>query len=176
MTAPYDPRYDPQQYGPPSGAPDPARQGPYPGSQNPAGQPGYQQQYPGAQPGYPGQQGTQQQYPGPQQQSAGYPGAQPGAYPPGPAPGNQARTTKYDALRKRGERRAIIGGSLLLLGAIVGGIGYATAGEGVVYFAGYIIGFIGLVLLLRGIRGMVNSKLFPATDAAVGSAFRRLRK
>jgi hypothetical protein len=172
MTAPYDPRYNHPQYGPAPGAPDPAQQGAHPG---------YQQQYPSAQPGYPGQQGTQQypdpqQYPGPQQQYPGYPGTQPGAYPPGPTPGNQAPTTKYDALRKRGERRAIIGGSLLLLGAIVGGIGYAIAGEGVVYFAGYIIGFIGLVFLLRGIRGVINSKLFPATDAAVGSAFDRLRR
>lgn len=166
MTAPYDPRYNPQQYGPPPGTPDPPQQGAYPGYQNPAGQPGYQQQYPGAQQGYPG---AQQQYPG-------YPSAQPGAYPPGPTPGNQAPTTRYDALRKRGERRVIIGGSLLLLGVIVGGIGYATAGEGVVYFAGYIIGFFGLVWLLRGIRSVINSKLFPATDAAVDSAFRKLRR
>jgi hypothetical protein len=178
MATPYDPRYNPQ-YGPVPSAPEPVQQAAYPGYQPPVAQPAYQppqQQYPSGQQVHPGYQGAPQQYPGTQQQYQGYPGAQPGSYPAAPTPGNQMRAARYAGLRKRGERRTIIGGSLLLFGAILAGIGYLIAGEGVVYYAGYAVGLIGLWWLLRGIRSLVNSKLFPATDAAVDSVFNKLRR
>jgi ascorbate-specific PTS system EIIC-type component UlaA len=70
-----------------------------------------------------------------------------------------------------------IGAVLMLFGAIVAVVGYAVGGRhSPVYYAGFVPMFIGFVLLLRGARSLLNSRLFPAIDSAFDAAAKKPRQ